>query len=247
LKVRRFKGLCQRHALRRKLKKLKLEKEILIEVRNVKKSYKITKQHKLKVLKGINLHINREEIVAIMGKSGAGKSTLLHIIGTLDKPDSGKVLYKNSDIFIQKEKQLAHFRNTTIGFIFQFHHLLPEFTAKENVLIASMINGTPDHKKAEELLAEVGLKERMDHKPSELSGGEAQRVAIARALINSPDLVLADEPTGNLDTENADAVIDLLFNLREKYKKTFLMVTHNEEFASKCDRIIRMQDGEILN
>jgi lipoprotein-releasing system ATP-binding protein len=219
--------------------------EKLIEVKSLKKSYKISKQQKLKVLKGINLFINKEEIVAIMGKSGAGKSTLLHIIGTLDKPDSGKVFFNDSDVFEQKEKQLANFRNTKIGFIFQFHHLLPEFTAKENVLIASMINGNPDHKKAEELLTEVGLKDRINHKPSELSGGEAQRVAIARALINSPELILADEPTGNLDTENADAVIDLLFNLRDKYKQTFLMVTHNEDFASKCDRIIRMKDGLI--
>jgi lipoprotein-releasing system ATP-binding protein len=221
------------------------EKEILIEVKNLKKSYPITKSNSLKVLKGINLKIYREEIAVIVGKSGAGKSTLLHILGTLDRPDSGKILFDNKDIFEQRDKQISEFRSKEIGFIFQFHHLLPEFTALENVMIASMISGSPDKNNSEALLTEVGLQERINHKPSELSGGEAQRVAIARALINSPKLILADEPTGNLDSENADSIIDLIFNLRKKYNQTFVIVTHNEEFAKKCDRIIHLQDGIV--
>ena len=156
-------------------------------------------------------------------------------------------LEEDMDIFDQKEKQISEFRSKQIGFIFQFHHLLPEFTAIENVMIASMIAGQPDKSKAEELLTEVGLKERINHKPSELSGGEAQRVAIARALINSPKLILADEPTGNLDTENANSIIDLIFRLREKYRQTFVIVTHNEEFARNCDIIISLKDGIVVN
>jgi len=223
------------------------EKEILIEVSDIKKSYSITKEFRLEVLKGINLNIYKEEVVTIVGKSGAGKSTLLHILGTLDKPDSGKVYFDKEDVFLKKEKQIAEFRSKMIGFIFQFHHLLPEFTALENVMIPSMILGEPDKAKAEEILFEVGLKDRINHKPSELSGGEAQRVAIARALINSPKLILADEPTGNLDSENADSVIELIFNLRKKFKQTFVIVTHNEEFANKCDRIIKMHDGKVVS
>lgn len=223
-----------------------MSKEVLIEITNVKKSYKVSKTNKLHVLKGITLDIYREDISAIVGKSGAGKSTLLHILGTLDKPDSGKILFEGKDVFELKEKQISEFRSNEIGFIFQFHHLLPEFTAMENVMIASMIHGEPDKSKAEEMLTEVGLKDRMNHKPSELSGGEAQRVAIARALINSPRLILADEPTGNLDSENADAIIELIFGLRKKYKQTFLIVTHNEEFAKSCDSIIHLQDGKVV-
>lgn len=223
------------------------ENEILIEVMDLKKSYQVTKTNKLEVLKGISLKINKEAIVSVIGKSGAGKSTLLHILGTLDKPDSGKVLFEGKDVFDQKEKQISEFRSRQIGFIFQFHHLLPEFTAIENVMIASMISGQPDKVKAEELLTEVGLKDRINHKPSELSGGEAQRVAIARALINSPKLILADEPTGNLDTENAASIIDLIFSLREKYKQTFVIVTHNEEFAKNCDTIVSLKDGIVVS
>ncbi len=224
-----------------------LNKEILIEIKDLKKSYPVTKSNKLKVLKGVTLNIYKEDIIAIVGKSGAGKSTLLHILGTLDKPDSGKVIFDGRNIFEEKEKQISEFRSKQIGFIFQFHHLLPEFTAIENVMIAAMISGEPDKSKAEQLLNEVGLKERINHKPSELSGGEAQRVAIARALINSPNLILADEPTGNLDTENANAIIELIFNLRKKYKKTFVIVTHNEEFARSCDTIIHLMDGVVVN
>ena len=223
------------------------ERQVLIQAVDLKKSYPVTKESRLEVLKGINLEIYKEEIVTIVGKSGAGKSTLLHLLGTLDNPDSGKIFIDGDDVFAKKEKQIAEFRSRFIGFIFQFHHLLPEFTAIENVLIPSMISGSPDRKKAEEILCEVGLKDRMEHKPSELSGGEAQRVAIARALINSPKLVLADEPTGNLDTENANSIIELIFDLRKKYKQTFVIVTHNEEFADKCDRIINLNDGKVVS
>ncbi|MBV6477737.1 MAG: Lipoprotein-releasing system ATP-binding protein LolD [Ignavibacteria bacterium] len=221
--------------------------DLLINVAELKKSYKVTDENRLEVLKGINLEIYKGEIAAIVGKSGAGKSTLLHILGTLDKPDSGTVSFENENIFEKKDKQLSEFRSRSIGFIFQFHHLLPEFTALENVMISSMISGISDKNKAEEALEEVGLKDRKNHKPSELSGGEAQRVAIARALINSPKLVLADEPTGNLDSENADSVIDLIFRLREKFGQTFVIVTHNEEFAGRCDRIIKLNDGIVVN
>jgi len=221
-------------------------RDIIIEIENLKKSYPLSGTKKLDVLRGINLNIFKEEICAITGKSGAGKSTLLHILGTLDKPDSGKVLFEGENIFEKREKQLAEFRSSKIGFIFQFHHLLPEFTALENVMIATMIKGKENSKKALEILKEVGLEERAEHKPSELSGGEAQRVAIARALVNSPGLILADEPTGNLDSENADSIIRLIFELRNKFKQTFVIVTHNEEFASRCDRIIKMTDGKIL-
>jgi len=220
--------------------------EILIEVKELKKSYKVSDDNRLEVLKGINLNIFKGEIAAIVGKSGAGKSTLLHILGTLDRPDSGSIMVENENIFLKKDRQLSEFRSRSIGFIFQFHHLLPEFTALENILISSMISGNSDKKNAREVLTEVGLKDRMEHKPSELSGGEAQRVAIARALVNSPKIVLADEPTGNLDSENADSVIELIFRLREKFNQTFVIVTHNEDFAGKCDRIIKLNDGIVI-
>ena len=218
----------------------------LIQLKGITKGYHITKTNKLQVLKGIDLTIYRSEIAAIVGKSGAGKSTLLHILGTLDIPDEGTMRFEETDVFRFNDKQLANFRANDIGFIFQFHHLLPEFTALENVLIASRIAGINDETKSKEILEEVGLGDRLHHKPTELSGGEAQRVAIARALVNSPKIILADEPTGNLDTENADSIIDLIFKLREKFKQTFVIVTHNEEFASKCDRIIKMVDGKII-
>jgi len=221
--------------------------EILIDLKEIKKSYQITKSNYLNVLKNINLQVYKSEIVAIVGKSGAGKSTLLHILGTLDKPDSGTMYFENIDVYSMNDKALSNFRSKDIGFIFQFHHLLPEFTAFENVLIASKISGNNDETKSKHFINEVGLGDRINHKPSELSGGEAQRVAIARALVNSPKIILADEPTGNLDTENANSVIDLIFNLREKYKQTFVIVTHNEEFALKCDRIIKMSDGTIID
>lgn len=223
-----------------------MDNKLLLDIKDIKKSYRISKEKNLEVLKGINLQINREEIVAIVGKSGAGKSTLLHLIGTLDNPDSGKIFFDGTDVYAMKEKELSKFRNSKIGFIFQFHHLLPEFTAIENVMIPSMIEGKEDRAKAENLLKEVGIEERINHRPNEISGGEAQRIAIARALINSPDLILADEPTGNLDTHNADSVMNLIFSLRNKFKQTFIIVTHNEEFALRCDRVIRMNDGLIV-
>ena len=223
-----------------------MEKELLLEVSDIQKSYQITKQNNLRVLKGVHLKIYAGEIVAIVGKSGAGKSTLLHILGTLDRPDSGKYIFRGSDVFSYSDKQLAEFRSKKIGFIFQFHHLLPEFTAQENVLIPTMIAGKKNVVEVNRILEDVGITDRAHHKPSEISGGEAQRVAIARALVNSPDLILADEPTGNLDTENADAVINLIFSLREKYNQTYLIVTHNEEFAQRCDRIIKISDGIII-
>lgn len=219
----------------------------LVEVQDIVKSYRITKSNSLTVLKGINLKILEGEILAIVGPSGAGKSTLLHIIGSLDQPDSGKLYFNGNDIFEMGDKKIAEYRAGDVGFIFQFHHLLPEFTAMENVMIASMINRNKNEKRAVELLEEVGLGDRLNHKPSELSGGEAQRVAIARALINSPKIILADEPTGNLDSQNADSIIELLFKLREKYGQTFIIVTHNEEFARKCDRIVKLADGNIVN
>ena len=221
------------------------ENQILLEAKQIKKSYKITKEYSLQVLKGIDLYINKGEIAAIVGKSGAGKSTLLHILGTLDTPDSGELLFDSKSVFSYSRQSLADFRNKKIGFICQFHHLLPEFTVLELVLIPSMISGKRDTEKAKNLLKEVNLLHRADHKPSEISGGEAQRAAIARALINSPEIILADEPTGNLDTENANPIREVIFDLRKKLNQTFVIVTHNEEFAKNCDRIIKMKDGVI--
>jgi lipoprotein-releasing system ATP-binding protein len=216
-----------------------------IKLRGIRKSYGLKDAGRLEVLKGIDLEVGKGEIVAIVGQSGAGKSTLLHIIGTLDRPDSGTYEYEGKRIIELSDKKLSDFRNKEIGFIFQFHHLLPEFTALENVMIASMIGGRKDKQSAESMLAEVGLNERSGHKPSELSGGESQRVAIARALVNSPGLVLADEPTGNLDSANSESIIDLIFKLRNKLGKTFIIVTHNEAFADRCDRVIHLQDGRV--
>ena len=218
----------------------------MLRLTNIKKSYGISGTERLEVLKGIDLQVGKGEIVAIVGQSGAGKSTLLHIIGTLDRPDSGTYEFNGSEVMDLNDKKISEFRNKEIGFIFQFHHLLPEFTALENVLIASMIGGSDDKSAAERMLAEVGLKNRMNHKPSELSGGESQRVAIARALVNSPGLILADEPTGNLDSENSEAIMELIFELRKKLGKTFIIVTHNDSFASRCDRVISLQDGKVI-
>lgn len=227
-----------------------MNEKILIKTISLTKDYQISKTEKLNVLKGINTEFYEGEIVSIVGPSGAGKSTLLHIIGTLDKPTEGKIYFDEQEIFKLNSNELAKFRNSKIGFIFQFHHLLPEFTALENVCLPAMINGK-SLKSAEitakELLNEVGLGSRFEHKPSELSGGEAQRVAIARALINSPKVVLADEPTGNLDTKNSDEVMNLIFKLREKFKQTFIIVTHNEKFASMTDRTLKMLDGMITD
>ena len=223
-------------------------RKVIIKTTGLTKEYQVSKTEKLKVLKGIDTEIFEGEIVTIVGPSGAGKSTLLHIMGTLDKPSEGNVIFDGEDVFRLSSNDLARFRNTRIGFVFQFHHLLPEFSATENVCLAAMIAGKTMKQaepKAKELLTEVGLGSRLDHKPSELSGGEAQRVAIARALINSPKVILADEPTGNLDTKNSEEVMHLIFDLRKKYNQTFVIVTHNEKFAEMTDRTLKMIDGVI--
>ncbi|MBW6460257.1 MAG: ABC transporter ATP-binding protein [Bacteroidales bacterium] len=203
----------------------------------------------LKVLKGIDIQVVDKEIVSIVGSSGAGKSTLLHILGTLDKADAGTVYYDNKPVTDMDENALAAFRNRTIGFVFQFHHLLPEFTALENICIPAFIAGKPrreSEKKALELLSLLNLSDRSHHKPSALSGGEQQRVAVARALINSPKIVLADEPSGNLDSASSRELHRLFFTLRDQIGQTFVIVTHNKELAGMADRIIEMKDGKIL-
>ena len=200
------------------------------------------------VIKGIDLHINKGEIVAIVGASGAGKSTLLQILGTLDKPDKGKVIIDNQDITSLNQKNLASFRNKKIGFVFQFHHLLPEFTALENICIPAFIAGVPKKEAADKamaLLEYLRLTERASHKPSMLSGGEQQRVAIARALINNPAIILADEPSGNLDSQNAKELHERFFSLREKTGQTFVIVTHNPSLANMADRALTIVDGKI--
>jgi lipoprotein-releasing system ATP-binding protein len=215
----------------------------MLRAHNIEKSYGA-----LQVLKGISLEIKQGEIVSLTGSSGAGKSTLLHILGTLDKPTKGEVFLNEKNVFAQSEKQLAMFRNQSIGFVFQFHHLLPEFSALENVCIPAFIAGKPKReveKRAKELLAILNVENRIQHKPSELSGGEQQRVAVARALINNPAVVLADEPSGNLDTANAHSLHQLFFELRQNFNQTFVIVSHNEELAKMADRIIQLKDGVI--
>lgn len=217
----------------------------MIEAKNIHKSY-----GELHVLKGVNVSIRQGEIVSIVGKSGAGKSTLLHIMGTLDKPDQGKVIFDGVDVSVLDLKAMAKFRNERIGFIFQFHHLLPEFTALENVCIPAYIKGTGEAeatKRAKELLDYLGLSERLTHKPTQLSGGEQQRVAVARSLMNQPAVVFADEPSGNLDSASSKELHELLFRLRKDFNQTFLIVTHNEELARMSDRTIVMQDGLMVN
>ncbi len=218
----------------------------MLEVKNIHKSFE-----DLKVLKGVDLEVPLGEIVAIQGKSGAGKSTLLQIIGTLDRPDKGTVLYENKDIWTESEKGLARFRNKNLGFVFQFHHLLDEFTAQENVTIPALIGGQMSKKQIQEksfkLLTFMGLEDRVHHYPGELSGGEQQRVAIARALINDPMYLLADEPTGNLDSENSRHLLQLFRDLQKELNQTILVVTHDEAFARACDRIAYMEDGRIVS
>jgi lipoprotein-releasing system ATP-binding protein len=202
----------------------------------------------LRVLKGVSLEVARGEIVTIIGASGAGKTTLLQILGTLGKPDSGKVYLKGKDVFSFGEKELSRFRNHEIGFVFQFHHLLPEFTAFENVCIPGYIAGkrkSDVESRGRELLRILDLSERLDHKPSQLSGGEKQRVAVARALINNPSVILADEPSGNLDSQNQEELYRLFFSLREQFGHTFIIVTHDEHFAGMTDRSIHIRDGIV--
>ncbi|MCB0557887.1 MAG: ABC transporter ATP-binding protein [Lewinellaceae bacterium] len=215
----------------------------MIQAHNIQKSY-----GQLHVLKGVNLEIARGEVVSIVGKSGAGKSTLLHILGTLDNADEGTLVINGENISKLNAKKLAAFRNSNIGFVFQFHHLLPEFTALENVYIPALIGKQPESKaqqRAKELLDYLGLSGRLTHKPSQLSGGEQQRVAVARSLINHPAIVFADEPSGNLDSASSQELHQLLFDLRRDFKQTFIIVTHNKELAAMSDRCLEMQDGRL--
>ncbi len=215
----------------------------MIEIHDIHKSY-----GSLQVLKGIDIAVEKGEIVSIVGPSGAGKTTLLQIIGTLDNADSGQVIIDGTDISTLSQKKLADFRNKKIGFVFQFHQLLPEFTALDNVMIPALIGGISmpkARKRAEELLEFMNLSERMRHKPNELSGGEKQRVAVARALVNSPAVILADEPSGSLDTKNKEELHSLFFRLRDEMGQTFIIVTHDEGLARICDRTIHMRDGKV--
>jgi len=212
--------------------------------KNIYKSY-----GSIEVLRGVDIEVKKGEIVSIVGSSGAGKSTLLHILGTLDEPDRGTVKLSNVQTASLSKRRLADFRNRKIGFVFQFHHLLPEFTALENVCIPGWLARKKKKEveiRAKELLSLLGLTERLENKPNQLSGGEQQRVAVARALINDPDIVFADEPTGNLDSVNAKELHQLFFDLRQKFHQTFLIVTHNEELAQLSDRVLHMKDGRIV-
>lgn len=218
--------------------------ETMVTTRGIEKAF-----GKLQVLKGIDLQVKEGEVVALVGASGAGKSTLLHIIGTLDKPDAGYVSIAGENVTQLSGTRLARFRNSHIGFVFQFHHLLPEFTALENVCMPGYISGMNDKQvkdRGQELLEMLGLSERVTHKPGQLSGGEQQRVAVARALINNPKVVLADEPSGNLDSANALSLHELFFELRDQLKQTFVIATHNEQLSTMSDRRLRIKDGKII-
>lgn len=221
----------------------------ILRITNVKKSFKAPENGVVNVLNGVNLEINSETITSIIGSSGSGKSTLLHIIAGLDKIDSGLIEWQGDDITQWDDKKIATFRNTEIGFIFQFHHLLPEFSAIENVMIPAIIHGKSERESnllAKELLDEFGLSHRIEHRPNQLSGGEQQRVAMARALINTPALILADEPTGNLDEKNSSTVLKYLLTLRDRFKVSILMVTHDKSITEDGDFIFEMNDGKLL-
>lgn len=225
-----------------------LSSEILFQVEGLTKDFRLGEKE-IRVLKGIDLEIRRQETIAILGVSGVGKTTLLHVLGALDRPTRGRVVYSGEDLFTRSDKDLARFRNQEIGFVFQFHYLLSDLSALENTVLPAMIGGVPRRQaeqKAARLLEELGLKERLTHKPGKLSGGEQQRVAVARAVIMDPKIILADEPTGNLDTENARAVEDLLVRLRDTHGIAVVAVTHNPRFAARMDRQIHMFDGRLV-
>ena len=220
----------------------------ILKAENLYKSYQMHKKLRLDVLKDVSMEIEAKKISVIVGASGAGKSTLLHLLGALDRPDSGQIIYKDDNIFTLSDDRLAKFRNKNIGFIFQFHHLLPEFTAIENVSIPQMISGislSEAVKKSKELLNTVGLSERMDHKPAELSGGEQQRVAVARALANDPQIIFGDEPTGNLDSKNSESIHQLILELRDTLNVTFVIVTHNSNLVNLADKVYEIKDGKV--
>jgi lipoprotein-releasing system ATP-binding protein len=220
----------------------------LITIKNLEKFF-INNQHRVEVLKGLDLELQSQDTLAVVGASGTGKSTLLHIMGTLDRPSGGQVLFEGQNIFEQSAKDLARFRNQKIGFVFQFHHLLPEFTAMENTMMPQLIAGAskPEaREKAEEILTQLGLKDRLFHRIGELSGGEQQRVAIARSLIRSPQLILADEPTGNLDRKTGTQIIDLFNQLNQEKGVTFLMVTHNQDLSRRLKRNVEIVDGKAI-
>jgi lipoprotein-releasing system ATP-binding protein len=226
-----------------KVREILLYFAIVIEIKNIRKSY-----GPLEVLKGVNFNINQGEIMAIVGASGAGKSTLLQILGTLDQPDQGEILFNGQSIFSLKNQALNAFRNKEIGFVFQFHNLLPEFTAIENIMLPALIKGEPSNKakeKALEILKRLDVVDRAQHKPNALSGGEQQRMAVARALMNNPAIILADEPSGNLDSKHAEELHQLFFDLRNEFNQTFVIVTHNEKLANQADRKLTMTDGRI--
>ena len=225
-----------------------MSNEVLISVQNLEKSFKTGKET-LKVLKNLNFGIMKGEMVAIMGPSGVGKSTLLHIMGTLDRPSTGKIFFNHTNLFEMNDRRLADFRNKNIGFVFQFHHLLPEFTAQENVMMPLLIQGIKRKdasERANTILGDLELGDRISHKTGELSGGEQQRVAIARALANDPEVILADEPTGNLDQKTGEKVHHLLKELKQAKNKTLVVVTHNNKLSDYMDRVLIMEDGKIL-
>jgi lipoprotein-releasing system ATP-binding protein len=225
-----------------------LSSEILFQAEGLTKAFRLGEKE-IRVLKGIDLEIRRQETIAILGVSGVGKTTLLHVLGALDRPTRGRVVYRGEDLFTRSDKDLARFRNQEIGFVFQFHYLLSDLSALENTVLPALIGGVPRRQaeqKAARLLEELGLKERLTHRPGKLSGGEQQRVAVARAVIMDPQIILADEPTGNLDTENARAVEDLLVRLRDTHGIAVVAVTHNPRFAARMDRQIHMFDGRLV-